>query len=1020
MRPRPSLLPLLALLWAPLAACPTADPEPPVRNPLEAIPQTGGFTLPCLSAPAHVAYTELGVPHMYGESRADVACVHGFVTARDRYFQMDLVARSGLGTLSEIMGEAGLGTDVETRARGGRQIAEQMLAATSGEDLAVWQAFSDGVNAYADLVRSGQADPPPELEAVAIFLGAGDPAELMYDWTPLHVAGAASTVNYVSGFETTDIENQEKVDQLETWGLDKLDGELRHAGAVYDIWENIVPPYPVNSAPEWPTGTDDSAARDAGPRHATMRSGPRVEAGVLQRALTHARRMERRMGRRPGDDSRGSNTWAVGPELTADGVAIVAGDGHLAMTVPTFLHQIHLDTELLGGGNLHALGMTIPGLPAMGLGTNGLVAWAHTSQVSDINDYYRDLVVLGGDGRPSATLFLDEEIPITEVSESYEVSAALGGEAGSRTIPRLVSGQGRPFFSLEGDVVAGVEDETPADAAAVNVFGDWIVARDVDGDGAITAITGAATHYSEQLMYQHVHGWETARDVDEWRRAHAGMTSYSQHFAVGDADGNLLYSPFQGMPCRGYLPRDADGLPLPGAHPQLLVDGTQHPSFALRYAADGTIDPAKDDELACALTPDEYPFARNPAQGYISNSNNAVFGAADDNNLWNEDVYVGGPWYGTWRGSRIRELIEAGAGTHTVETMAAIQGDHKSRMATEFLPGMLEALDLAAAYLADGETEGAAGRMAAAYAGKQAAVDEAQGRLEAWLARGLVASSGVVTFYDPAPTAEEIEDAIAATIWNAWFPRFQDSVFDDEGLPGIFRPTGSYGRIRALKAFVDGVGPAGAPLASLNPATGESVFFDRLGTGEVETKDELVVAALVAALDYLASPFGADRSGGFDSEDQSEWIWGLKHFAHFDNFVADQIGGDDTISAVFSEIAITPETLPLAEPEPPFGDPRRGLPGFPRPGDAFAIDAAGGICSSNCSYGSGPVMRMVVALDPAGVHGINVLPGGQSADPDSPHFADQAALWLGNDASPLRFYIDDVVANATGREVFSP
>jgi len=39
---------------------------------------------------------------------------------------------------------------------------------------------------------------------------------------------------------------------------------------------------------------------------------------------------------------------------------------------------------------------------------------------------------------------------------------------------------------------------------------------------------------------------------------------------------------------------------------------------------------------------------------------------------------------------------------------------------------------------------------------------------------------------------------------------------------------------------------------------------------------------------------------------------------------------------------------------------------------------------------------------------------------DSDAFADQAALWLGNQTMPLYFHLDDVLANATRRETYAP
>ena len=48
-------------------------------------------------------------------------------------------------------------------------------------------------------------------------------------------------------------------------------------------------------------------------------------------------------------------------------------------------------------------------------------------------------------------------------------------------------------------------------------------------------------------------------------------------------------------------------------------------------------------------------------------------------------------------------------------------------------------------------------------------------------------------------------------------------------------------------------------------------------------------------------------------------------------------------------------------------------------------------------------MRMVVELAGEETTGLNVIPGGQSGLNTSPHFADQAELWLANEALPLRF-----------------
>ena len=996
------LRPLLAVLLLPLvAACPEPEPRP---NPFAELPEDASYSLPCLSAPVEVIRTELGIPHIYAENPVDLACALGFTTARDRFFQMDLISRNGLGTLGELLGDLGLDSDVSIRSRGGAAIAQNMLDAASPEDLAAWEAYAAGINAYIEAARTNLLPSPKELELVYTLLGKEHPAELMADWTALNVAGVGATINFESGFETTDIKLQQTTDQLATWGLDKTQGDLRHAGAIADIWNNIAPVYPRASAPQY-TGE----GRDSGASPAHLHKGTRVESGVLERAVATAEVMDQRLGRGPDTPGWGSNNWTVHGDLTTSGHPVLAGDGHLALTSPSFLYRLHMDTELLGGGDIHAIGLTVAGAPIIGLGHNGSVAWSHTSQVSDINDYYADVVILGADGRPAATLFAGEEVAMVEVPETYSVSDALGSDAGDHVISRWTTGAGRPLFSLEGTEVGSAED----DPAAVNIFGDWIVAGDVDGDGKITAITGAATHYFEKHMLHNVMGWAKSADVDEWGRYLEGMTSYSQHFVAADTGGNILYAGFQAMPCRNYLPRDGQGQPLEGAHPQLLIDGTLYPSFEVGYTPDKRIDPAKDSALGCTLSWDEYPHSKNPEQGYLFNSNNAPADFAWDHDVFNDDVYLGGPWYGTWRGSRINQLLEEGAGAHSVATMSAIHADHKSRMATEFLAHLLEAIDLAEAYSIDPGVlpDTPASRMAALWASHSVPLGEARGRLQAWDGAGLNAASGVETWYDQ-PSAGDVDDAVATMIWNAYFGRFLGAVWNDEGLPSVFRPTGSYGRTRALKTLLDGIGPNGAALASLDPATGESVFFDDLSTPEVESSDELMVAQLVVGLDWLEDEFGTD--------DQAEWLWGLKHTLRFESFLAREISDNALIASLFEPMTINTDVLPLSDPPPASGDPRATLEGFPRHGDSFAVDAAGYLGVTDFTYGSGPVMRMAFELDPAGVTGVNVIPGGETANPDSPHFADQAALWVANETSPVRFSVEDVLDGLQSREVLKP
>lgn len=987
------------------------DTATPAPNPLDVVAPTADYTLPCLEGPAHVVRTEHDFPHIYAATREDLFCAQAFVTARDRFFSMDLGRRLGQGRISEFLGEQGLETDVENRSIGMRLVADRIWESLNEEERRAFESYAAGVNAYIELVRAGTFLPPPELELAYGLLGAAAPIDLMTDWEGRDVAGMAATLVYELGFETTDIGSQSGLDAFEDWGHTLPDADLRRTAAIEDVAGRLAPIFPIDSS----AGFQPASARGASAHGLdAVRQAPKVERGALNRAAARGARIDRRLGRRDEEEF-GSNAWAVAPSMTADGVAMVASDGHLPLTVPPLFYNVHLDTELLGGGEDHAIGLSLPGVPMVVLGTNGHVGWGQTQLGNDINDWYRDEIVVGADGRPTATRFAAGEQAIVEIVEDYYVSSALGSKEGTRTISRWETADGRLFLSMEGVEVGEADD------GAVNVGGTWLRLEDVDGDGVITGVSGAYTGWEERYLMRHVQAFGEARNVDDFALAHSGMAAYSQSLIVADTGGNILFSSYEAFACRGYLPRDNDGVPLPGANPLYLIDGTTYPSFQVRHDAAGRIDPAPDDELSCMLSYEQHPHSKNPEQGFVLTANNAPYSAPFDDNLWNDPIYVGGPWTAGHRAERIREQLVAGAGTHTVESMSALQGNHTSMSGQMHLSHLLDALDAAGDASKAGVTEGALGRAAAVWTAHEAAITEARSRLEGWRDAGFNAASGVQTFYDT-PTPEDVEDAVATMIWNAFQGRFWAAVWDDEGLPSIWPKGGSReSKARVLEDMLLGRGPGNASAqAGWNPATEEHVFFDNVATPEVESSTEVLVQAFADALDYLATTPGADRSGGFGTAEQDRWLWGLKHFVTFDSILSEFLGDDPTFSSVAEQFAITSEVLPLDDPAPAVGDPRRGLPGYPRPGDAFCVDAAGGPGHSGFGYGSGPVMRFVAALDPSGVRGVHVLPGGQSAFPDSPHFADQAALWLGNETFPLRFYVDDVVAAATGREILHP
>jgi penicillin G amidase len=1000
------------------------------RAAVLAIDANETWQIPGLIEPVHVVRVEKGIPHIYATSTADLGRALGFTVARDRFMIMDLQRRLGTGTLSALLGDAGLSSDMESRYMGMTHTTDVVHESLSEETAAYIDAFVAGVNAYTDEVKKGTLAAPSELEIFAPILGYASAGEMMTPFVRRDVAAMTAVIMYETNFETGDPGRQQKQNAMDTL-FDGVFGEaLRKAGAKGDIWDWVKPPYDVASASGWglqkgeSLGLGDSSSSPTKKLSSFRPQERAMESTVLQRAVSHLDSTEKRF-MRDKEEGFGSNAWAVSSKHTTTGAALVAGDGHLPLYMPSIMYQIGMNTDLFGGGDVHQVGLLITSLPVLAVGTNGHVAWSQVNPVTDNTDWYREELQLGADGYPSESSFQGDWKALKSVEETYAIAdvPALGSVGREETWTRYTTFDGRWIYSIEGQTIATM-DEAEEGAAVVNVMGDLVIPGDTDGDGVITAVSFDWAGFDSRGYIESLMRTGKAKDVEEVRDLHRGQIGGGLYTAAADSSGSILFSGYLAIPCRTNLERDEDGVFKAGSDPTMLLDGTTLGGFEIPTGADGLVDEsaADVDVNRCVVPMSETPQAIDPPQGYVVTANNQPAPITDDNKLMNEPWYIGGPW-SSIRADSIAAGLEATVSdkSASVATMADIQGFRRSRLGEIFTTMFLSSIDRARTLSEeDGPKEDWESRLADLYSAKSTAVDEVQQRLQAWMEAGYDTPSGVETFYN-SPAEGDGENAVATMLFNAWLPRVMAGVFNDENMGAAFRYNGSRTRLRALERFVRSRGENVDGIASFNPETKESIFFDVLGTDELERSDEVVLAALVGTLDFLSGPTtNAGSKSGFNTEDMSQWLWGLRHQVRFRSLLADFLGDNPAFAFLADTFSLTTETLPLAQ-SMSGDDPRKKLVWFPRGGDNYAVDAAnGGFGGSDFTYGSGPVMRMVIALKDGEVWGQNIVPGGQSGVLDAAHHHDQAGAWLGNETVPLRFHPKDVVEGAVSREELVP
>ena len=307
----------------------------------------GELALPGLSAPVQVQRDALGVVTIQAANPLDAARALGYVHGQERFFEMDLLRRSAAGELSELFGAVAIERDKSIRVHRLRARTEANLATVAGDRLPQLIAYTEGVNAGVSALRR---KPWPYL------LLRTQPKP----WQPADTA----LTGFAMFFDLQDDSNSREL-------------------ALADIRRYLPPALFRLIAAD---GTEWDAPLFGQPRGNVALPGPRE---LNLHALPAPDRKFDSAEAEPA--APGSNNFAVAGALTADGRAILANDMHLTLRAPNiwFRARLQYADPAAPGGRVDVSGFTLPGIPAVVVGSNGHVAWGFTNSYGDWLDFYR-------------------------------------------------------------------------------------------------------------------------------------------------------------------------------------------------------------------------------------------------------------------------------------------------------------------------------------------------------------------------------------------------------------------------------------------------------------------------------------------------------------------------------------------------------------------------------------------------------------------------------------------------------
>ncbi|KIO49877.1 penicillin acylase family protein [Nitrosospira sp. NpAV] len=305
----------------------------------------GTVNMAGLAAPVTVERDALGSVTLRAQDRHDLVRILGFIHAQERFFEMDLMRRKAAGELAELFGPAALPTDLKVRMHRMRARASAILEELPATQRELLDAYRDGVNEGLDALT---VRPFPYL------LTRTRPLPWRSEDSILVVKAMYFMLN--------DGGNRREL-AFSTMRAALPEAAYRFLTAGGGAWDAPL----IGTALDWPR-LPSAEELDL----------HKLDPGLMRSTDEHS------------DNLPGSNSFAVAGSLAA-GAALIANDMHLDLRVPSIWFRARLiypNSRRTGLMN-DISGASLPGTPAIAVGSNRKIAWSFTNSYGDLADWVR-------------------------------------------------------------------------------------------------------------------------------------------------------------------------------------------------------------------------------------------------------------------------------------------------------------------------------------------------------------------------------------------------------------------------------------------------------------------------------------------------------------------------------------------------------------------------------------------------------------------------------------------------------
>lgn len=464
--------------------------------------ETGTIKVHGLKEKVEVFRDRWGVPHIYADNQHDLFMAQGYIHAQDRFWQMDYWRHIGSGRLAEMFGKSQVDTDKFLRTLGWSRVAQQELAQTDPNTIAILQAYAEGVNAYLSDRHTSELS----LEHNVLKL-----LNLNYQPEPWQPKDTLTWVKVMAWDLSTSLEAEIQYTIL------------RKTLTPVQVSE-LFPLYPNNRPIIVPKPNITVRTSSALPVSHALVPALSPDLKLIAKQLNALNAL---LG--PSGDGVGSNSWVIAGQRTATGKPILANDPHLGIQMPSIWYEVGLHCTAKGPACPYEVnGFSFAGMPGVIIGHNDRITWGFTNVDPDVADLYVEKI---NPNNPNQYQVNGKWVDMKLIKENIQI-------AGGRSVPLTVR------YTRNGPIISNTYQDLKnfSSKAGVSLPKDYALAL------RWTALEPANTFRAIWKM-------NLAHDWKEFRAAARDFDVPAQNLVYADVNGNIGYQMTGKIPVR----RSGDG-----------------------------------------------------------------------------------------------------------------------------------------------------------------------------------------------------------------------------------------------------------------------------------------------------------------------------------------------------------------------------------------------------------------------------------------------------------------------------